>query len=178
MAMKEISRTRVYENPWYGVDRHDVVDPHGVEHEYFVVAKGDFVAVIAFDGERVPLVELSRVPIGHRSLELPEGGVDGTEDPASAAARELREETGLIAGNIESVGFFYECNGICDARAHVFLATELTLGETARDPFEEDMELSWWTPSEVDALMGTRIKDGPSIAAWAMARARLRELEV
>lgn len=63
----------------------------------------------------VILVEQYRVPLGRRSLELPAGlvGDDAqSEDVASAAARELEEETGYRAGRIEELGFFYASPGM------------------------------------------------------------------
>lgn len=63
----------------------------------------------------VILVEQYRVPLGRRSLELPAGLVgDDTEGEgvASAAARELEEETGYRAGRIEELGFFYASPGM------------------------------------------------------------------
>lgn len=63
----------------------------------------------------VILVEQYRVPLGRRSLELPAGlvGDDARgEAVASAAARELEEETGYRAGRIEELGFFYASPGM------------------------------------------------------------------
>ncbi len=70
--------------------------------------------------DEVILVEQFRVPLGRRSLELPAGlvgdepehaGAEG-EGVASAAARELEEETGYRAGRIEELGFFYASPGM------------------------------------------------------------------
>ncbi|WP_294353519.1 NUDIX hydrolase [uncultured Sphingomonas sp.] len=85
--------------------------------EYVGRRGGIEAAVIYADtpaGE-VILVEQYRVPLGRRSLELPAGLVgDDTEGEgvASAAARELEEETGYRAGRIEELGFFYASPGM------------------------------------------------------------------
>ena len=65
--------------------------------------------------DEVILVEQFRVPLGRRSLELPAGlvGDDAEgEGAASAAARELEEETGYRAARFEELGFFYASPGM------------------------------------------------------------------
>ena len=47
------------------------------------------------------LVRQYRVALGRMTLEIPAGKIDANEDPAVCAARELTEETGLVAGRIE-----------------------------------------------------------------------------
>ncbi len=87
--------------------------------EYVTRARGIRAAVIlAIDAEdHVLLVEQYRVPLGKACLELPAGliGDDDSspdEDPSTAAARELEEETGYRAERIEVVGEFYSSPGM------------------------------------------------------------------
>jgi ADP-ribose pyrophosphatase len=85
--------------------------------EYVARARGIQAAVIvAMDADdRVILVEQYRVPLGRRCLELPAGLVgdeQAGERVATAAARELEEETGYRAGRIEELGFFHASPGM------------------------------------------------------------------
>ncbi|RIA43643.1 ADP-ribose pyrophosphatase [Hephaestia caeni] len=84
--------------------------------EYAARARGIQAAVIlAIDAGDVILVEQYRVPLGKKCLELPAGLVgDETADeaPEASAARELEEETGYRAGEIENLGFFYASPGM------------------------------------------------------------------
>ena len=68
------------------------------------------LAIIDSPEERsVLLVEQYRVPLGKRCIELPAGliGDDGTDEPAAtAAARELEEETGYRAATLTDAGEF------------------------------------------------------------------------
>lgn len=84
--------------------------------EYVSRARGIKAAVIlAIDDDHVLLVEQFRVPIGANCLELPAGLIgDDTEGEGleDAAARELEEETGFRAAQIERIGEFYSSPGM------------------------------------------------------------------
>ncbi len=49
------------------------------------------------------------------------------EDPEVAAARELEEETGWVAGNLEKLTSIYTTPGFCDEELHIYLATGLSV---------------------------------------------------
>ena len=104
------------------------------------------------------------------------GGTDG-ESPREAAERELREETGLRAGELTEIGFMYALNGIADAPEHVFLATGLepVPGADATDRHEEGIdEVSWVPFPEVLGMIRDRqITDGETIAALMFAAIHL-----
>lgn len=81
------------------------------------------------DGPHVLLVEQWRVPLGARCLELPAGliGDDGTmEDAATAAARELEEETGYRAARWRNLGRYASSPGLCSETFTLFEARGLT----------------------------------------------------
>ena len=71
--------------------------------------------ILAIDDDHVLLVEQWRVPLQANCLELPAGLIgDETpgEDIATAAARELEEETGYRADRIEIIGSFASSPGM------------------------------------------------------------------
>jgi len=85
--------------------------------EYVGRARGIQAAVIVAidDDDHVLLVQQFRVPIGEDCLELPAGLVgDETEGEAVeiAAGRELEEETGYRAAELENVGRFASSPGM------------------------------------------------------------------
>src|SRR3954467_133027 len=98
--MQTIDSRQVYENNWMTVREDGIRRPDGSPGIYGVVDKPDYALVIPVDGDRLHLVEQFRYPLGLRRWEFPQGTAPGLADlpPAELAARELREETGLIAG--------------------------------------------------------------------------------
>jgi ADP-ribose pyrophosphatase len=100
--------------------------------EYVSRARGIRAAVIlAVDEGDVLLVEQYRVPLGRRCLELPAGLIgddDGGhgEEAASAAERELEEETGYRAAHWEDLGEFYSSPGMVSESFTLLKASGLT----------------------------------------------------
>ncbi len=85
--------------------------------EYVSRARGiRAVVIVAIDDEdQVLLIDQHRVPLGRRCLELPAGlvGDDHADDtPESAAVRELEEETGYTASDIENLGEYHSSPGM------------------------------------------------------------------
>ncbi len=127
MSWTTLGSRVVYENPWIRVREDAVIRPDGQEGIYGVVdTQSPSVFVVPLTArDEVVMVTQERYTTGSRSLEIPAGGADGDE-PLVAAQRELREETGLVAGSWRQLGRLDAMNGICSERQFVFLATDLT----------------------------------------------------
>jgi len=84
--------------------------------EYVTRSRGiRAVVIVAIEDGHVLLIDQYRVPLGRRCLELPAGlvGDDYAEDTAeSAAVRELEEETGYTASEVEVLGEFHSSPGL------------------------------------------------------------------
>jgi ADP-ribose pyrophosphatase len=77
------------------------------------------------------------VAVNQTLIELPAGTLEPPEPPGKTAERELIEETGYRAQQIEFLHAFFLSPGILDEKMYLYLATGLTAGETAREEGEE-----------------------------------------
>jgi ADP-ribose pyrophosphatase len=117
---------------------------------------------ILADGQ-VVFVKNFRAAVNETLIELPAGTLDHDEPPIETAKRELAEETGYRAKTIEPLLTFCMSPGILDEKMHLFLATDLTPGETALEEGEEiEPFLCNW--DDALALVGSgEIRDAKSI---------------
>ncbi|MBB4904121.1 NUDIX domain-containing protein [Actinophytocola algeriensis] len=173
--MRQLSSRLVYENQWLSLREDQVARADGSQGIYSVVDAADFALVMPFENDGFHLVEQYRYPVGARSWEFPSGsfpqGVTGT--PEELAAAELREETGLTAGNLERIGYLNPANAMSGLGCHVFLATDLAPGRPEREATEQDMRQEWFPRGEVERMLRDGvITDGPSIAAYLLLRLR------
>ncbi len=106
-----------------------------------------------------------RYPLGRHILEFPAGKLESGEDPQTAAARELLEETGYRARYWRRMLTAETSPGFCDERAHIFLARGL---EYEGHPGEADEFVSVEiTPFEraLSMVQNGEITDAKTVAA-------------
>jgi len=110
----------------FRVKRELCLDPRdNSEHDFFVIEAPDWINVVPVttDG-RLILIEQYRHGTGEVTLEIPGGMVDENESPADAAARELLEETGYRAGQVELLGRTRPNPALQNNWLHTFVARD------------------------------------------------------
>ncbi len=167
MQARTIETQRIYEGREVNLRRDKIVLPGGRKTTREVVEHVDCVAIIAIDAEdNVLLVRQFRQPAGKALLEIPAGGIEPGEEPEDSALRELEEETGYRAAKLERIGGFYSSPGFCTEFLHLFLATELSQGQTGA-PEDEIMEVVRLPLREAAELIASgEICDAKSIAGF------------
>ncbi|MBY0565577.1 MAG: NUDIX hydrolase [Hyphomonadaceae bacterium] len=132
------SLTRPFENPWFVLDRHEVIHPGGAAGEYTVIRPRRLaVGVLPIDSDgSVHMVGQWRFSLGRYSWEMPEGGAESGEAALDCARRELEEESGLTASTFTKILELDMSNSLTDERAVIFLATDLRPGTYKPEPVE------------------------------------------
>lgn len=142
------------------------------------------VAIVAVDPEgRVLLVRQYRHPAGRSLLEIPAGTLDrdpasgATEDPDTAARRELEEETGHRAGRWERLTDFWTAPGFATERIFLYLATDLAAAGPDRRTPDDDESLELvrlpWQEAVAAAARGD-IRDAKSLIGITWLERRMK----
>lgn len=142
-------------------------------HTFQIVRHPGGVAVLPLheDGT-ISLIRQLRPAIDAVMLELPAGRLDPGEEPAKCGLRELREETGLVAERLDSLGLIHPSPGVFDEVIHLFLATGLVQKEDKQEEFENIETVRLPLESAVQMVMDGRISDSKTIAALFRATGR------
>jgi 8-oxo-dGTP pyrophosphatase MutT (NUDIX family) len=113
----------VFDNRWLKVEaKHTDLDPE----PFYSLKVADYVAIVAWtpDGQLV-CVRQYRPAIETTTLELPSGLVDGGFDAATTARRELEEETGYRAGDVQHLGTLFSDTGRLQNKLWCYLARDV-----------------------------------------------------
>jgi ADP-ribose pyrophosphatase len=154
-----LSRTLRYAGPIFSVYTDRVTMSGGGTAERDVVENKGAVGVVAIDDVgRVMLIRQYRHPVRRRLWELPAGLRDvGGEDLVVTAARELAEETDLLAGRFDLLVDLHTSPGFSDETIRLFLARDLSPVPDAerysRTDEEADIEIAWFDLDEAVAMV-------------------------
>ena len=134
---------------------------------------GSAVIVPVFDDGTIALVRQYRHPTVKYLLEAPAGRLDEGEIPQEAAARELEEELGLIAGRLEKLSEFFVSPGFCEEKMWVFLATDLSESEQRLED-DEIIEIVRMPFTQALSMITTgEIEDAKTIIGVMLAAPRV-----
>ena len=173
MYEKTISQKTVFQGRILDVDVLEVELDNGRRSTREIVKHGAAVAIIPqlSDG-RLVFIRQFRKAMERVCFEIVAGNCEPDEDPAATAARELREETGYIAEDLQFLGPIYPSVGYCTERINIFYAK---IKEQTETDFDEDeyIELVTLTEAEMDEMIRAgEIADAKTLAGWMLYKLR------
>lgn len=166
-SWKTLTNTTVYENPWLEIQHHEVINPSGGDGIYGVVHfKNYAIGIIALDENgNTWIVGQHRYPLNIYSWELPEGGGSLDDTPLNAARRELKEEVGIFAKKWTKLLEIHTSNSVTDEFGIVFIAQDLTFGETEHEETEDIAIRKLHFSELVEMVMKGEITDSITMVA-------------
>lgn len=160
----------VYRGRAFAVRVDEVEIKPGIVSRLDIVEHTNAVTLLPLDADgNLWFVRQYRHSAGEFLLELPAGTLKPGEDPAEAANRELQEEIGMRAAQLEELSTFWLAPGYSTELMHVYLATGLSASQLAQDE-DEDLTLEKIPVAQAAslALDGT-LRDAKSLAAVLLA---------
>jgi len=153
-----------YECPGFEVRRDDVRLPDGTKTDYHYVDESPAVVILPLtpDGD-VVVIEEWRQAVDRINLGLPAGSMEGDEEPATAAHRELREETGYDASKMEHLLTTEPSNGIANSVHHHFVAYDCEPSAKQELDHNESIRVDTVAYDEyLDSVVNDELNDGRS----------------
>jgi ADP-ribose pyrophosphatase len=141
-----VRSSRAYTGKVISLDVDEVQFPDGSIGELEMIRHPGASAVIPFlnditsDEPQILLIRQYRYAVEGHIYEIPAGRLNPNEDPKDCALRELKEETGCTAAQMQHVFTMYTTPGFTDEKIHLFMATGLVRGES-RHEADEFLEL-------------------------------------
>lgn len=151
LTEKTLTSREVYRGRILRVREDTVRLPNGKTAEREVAEHPGGVGILALDGGDVLLVRQYRYAFSCVLTEIPAGKREPGEEPFVTAQRELREEIGATAGKWTELGALIASPGCYGEVLYLYMAQELTFGDTHPDedefldvvrmPFDRAVEL-------------------------------------
>ena len=140
--------------------------PDGLLATREIAEHSESICAVPIDEQsNVLMVKQYRKPAESELLEVVAGGIESGEDPKEATIRELREEIGYTAGNLELLSSFWLAPGWCTEFMYAYLATDLSPSKLSGDDDEHISVVTVPLDRVPGMIHSGEIQDVKSIAA-------------
>jgi ADP-ribose diphosphatase len=171
VSSARLGSQRIYSGRIINLELDQVRFPDGSVGELEMVRHPGASAIVPFvsdpagDDPQILLLKQYRYAADAYLYEVPAGRLEPGETPLDCARRELQEETGCVAAHFEPLISVYTTPGFTDELIHLFLATDLTRGETKRDADEFFEVLTMTLTHALEMIERGDIRDAKTIVA-------------
>ena len=171
MPFKVVQREILYRGKVFNIRQDHVRLPDGKLAKWDIIDHPAAVTILPVDSEGlIWFIRQYRHPAGKELLELPAGVLEEDEDPEMGAQREIREEIGMSAGELEQIGSFYLAPGYTTEYMHVFLGRKLRPAPLTQDEDEFIRIEKMSYKQALDSIELGEIQDAKSLVALFLAR--------
>ena len=138
--------------------------PNGETAELEIIRHPGAAAIVPLkeDG-RVVMIRQFRHAAGGYIYEIPAGKLHPGEHPMDCAARELEEEIGYRAKNLEIVTKIFTAPGFTDEVIHIYKATDLVPGQQQLDRDEVLEVIEWPLEFAIARIQDQTVQDAKTI---------------
>lgn len=162
---KTVKKNYVYKGKILSLRVDDALLPNGKPCVREIVEHSGGACALYVENDKAVFVRQYRYAYGESVLELPAGKCDAGEDPAIAAARELAEETGIVAKKVSLLFEIYPSPGYTDEKIYVYLAEDGKMQPQKLDE-GEFLDVVWLPLATVKEMLSRgEFKDAKTIIA-------------
>lgn len=156
LLWEEKAKKAILKTPIMTIEESESVASDGLKRNYILIDAPDWVTVIPVSGDNFIMVKQWRHGEKSVSTEFPGGVIESGETPLQGAERELKEETGCIAGKMVYLGSVNPNPAFMQNHFHVYAAFDIN--KTGKQSLDEDEYVNYLEieKSEVYKRMGTK----------------------
>jgi ADP-ribose pyrophosphatase len=171
-----INRKGLLITKMFNVEEVQIEMPDKKHHNYQMVDHADSVTILPVDEKgHIWFVSQYRVGANADLLELPAGVIEKGETLMECAEREMQEEIGMAARDMQLLGCCFLAPGYCNEVNHVFLARKLFSSPLAKDEDEFLNISSLGIEQAYQMAQAGKIQDAKSLAALLLAKPLLQK---
>lgn len=173
---KRLNRELVYAGSIIDFYKDTVQVPNGNIVKWDFIGHKGAAAVIPVRADgKILMVRQYRNALDRYTLEIPAGGLNGTDEPTKdAAARELEEETGYRSEKLELLITIRTTVAFCNEKIDIYVARDLIPSHQNLDE-DEFINVEAYDIDELAQMIyDLKIEDSKTIAALMAYRNRLK----
>ena len=155
MKWEVVSSEYIYKHAPYVQLRKDVCrQPNGkIVPAYYVAELPLSVTIFPVVDNKVMMIKQYRHPVEDILWEFPGGFTEANESPASAALRELEEETGYKFDSVISLGKVAANPGILNNYTHIFITAGSYQKTKQQQDDNEDIAVKFFSFNELNEMI-------------------------
>ena len=167
MKVERLKRTEIAKGAILTYYHDTVKIPNGHICEFdFLGHQGAAAVLPVREDGKLLLVRQYRNALDRFTLEIPAGGLEGPQEPTKeAAARELTEETGFVAGRMDFLLSTVSAVAYCNEKIDIYLARDLQKSERHLDADEYINVEAWEVDDLLELCYNGTLQDAKTVAA-------------